>query len=278
MLIFGISTHIFADSELLPFHLRKIRDAGFTEIELYANRPHFAFEKNEKIIEIAEEIKNLGLKVNSVHAPFYTHFSQALKGNFLSICSEDESLRKEAIDWIKRSLKIAEYVSFDFLVIHFGGEEYEEKAIYFQQAARSLHELLAFIKGENIAIALENITNGISKPKMIAQFLNEYGFSNVGLCYDVGHSFIKDNIRDSLSKIAKHVLSVHIHDNLGKEDEHLLPFEGSIDWSSFLAKLQEIEFDGCLIFESKGGENPQENLLKCSAAQRKLEALIKNIA
>lgn len=276
MLRFGISTHIFAYSELSAFHLRKIREAGFHEIELYANRPHFAFEREIKIIEISKALQNSGLRVNSVHAPFYINFSEALKGNFLSICSEDESFRKDAIDWIKRSLKIAEYINFNFLVIHFGGEEYEQKEIYLQQAAKSLNELLTFIKGENITIALENITNAISRPKRIAQFLKEYDFSTVGICFDIAHSFIKDNIEDSLAQVADDVLTFHIHDNFGQKDEHLVPFEGSIDWYSFLSKLQEIKFNGCLILESKGGEKPQENLLKCKAAQQKLEVLLKN--
>ena len=66
---FGISTHIFARFELLPTHLKKIQEAGFKEIELYANRPHFLFEKEQRIAEITQEIHNLGIKVNSVHSP-----------------------------------------------------------------------------------------------------------------------------------------------------------------------------------------------------------------
>ena len=272
---FGISTHIFAEYELLPLHLSQIHEAEFTEIELYANRPHFPFEKKQKVVEIARGLQNTGLKVNSMHAPFYSHFTDALKGNWLSICSPEEPLRQKAVQWIKRSLKIADYINIDFLVIHFGGEEKEAKEIYFQQAAKSLRELQAFIKGERITIALENITNSISSSERIINFLKDYDFSHIGICFDVGHSFLAGNLLPSFSRAAKSILTCHIHDNSGQADEHLVPFAGAIEWSSFLTKLREEKFDGCLVFEPKGEKIAQNTLLKCKAARQKLEAFLK---
>jgi sugar phosphate isomerase/epimerase len=273
---FGISSHIFAKWELCPSHIKRIYDAGFREIELYINQPHFPLEQEKKITEIIKEIKRLGLRVNSIHSAFYTHFSEALKGNFLSICSEQESQRLEAVDWIKKSLKIAELINFDYVVVHFGGEEKECKDIYFQQAEKSLRELLSYIGNERITIALENITNATSSPKRIVQFLKEYNLPNMGLCFDVGHSFIKNNIIHSLDAAADYILECHIHDNFGHIDEHLIPFEGNIDWSAFITKLREKKFNGCLIIESQGGNNPEDNLLKCAAAGKKLEKMSKD--
>ena len=33
------------------------------------------------------------------------------------------------------------------------------------------------------------------------------------------------------------VVTTHMHDNRGERDEHLLPYEGTIDWSATLAAL-----------------------------------------
>jgi sugar phosphate isomerase/epimerase len=273
---FGISSHIFAKWELCPSHIKKIYDAGFRKIELYVNQPHFPLEQEKKITEIIKEIKLLGLRVNSIHSAFYTHFSEALKGNFLSICSEQESQRLEAVDWIKKSLRIAEFINFNYLVVHFGGEEKEFKDIYFQQAEKSLRELLAYMGNERITIVLENITNAISSPKRIVQFLKECNLPNIGLCFDVGHSFIKNNIINSLDAAADYILECHIHDNFGHIDEHLIPFEGSINWPVFITKLREKKFNGCLVIESQGGNNPEVNLLKCATAAKKLEKISKD--
>jgi sugar phosphate isomerase/epimerase len=273
---YGISSHIFAKYELCASHIKKIHDAGFREIELYINRPHFPLGKQKKIRLISKEIKNLGLRVNSFHSAFYTHFSEALKGNFLSICSEREPQRLEAVDWIKKSLEIADYINFNYVVIHFGGEEKKLKDSYFQQAYKSLSELLAFIGNEKITIALENITNAISSPKRIVQFLKEYDLPDIGLCFDVGHSFIKNNIIDSLDVAGDYILECHIHDNFGHIDEHLIPFEGDINWSAFISKIREKQLNGCMIIESQGGNDAETSLLKCAAAAKKLEKISKD--
>jgi sugar phosphate isomerase/epimerase len=273
---YGISSHIFAKYELSASHIKKIHDAGFREIELYINRPHFPLGKHKKISQIITEIKNLGLSVNSLHSAFYTHFSEALKGNFLSICSERESQRLEAVNWIKKSLKIAEYINFNYVVVHFGGEEKIFKESYLHQAQKSLRELLSFIGNEKITISLENITNAISSPKRIVQFLKEYGLPDIGLCFDVGHSFIKNNIIDSLDAAADYILECHIHDNFGHIDEHLIPFEGDINWSAFISKIREKQFNGRMIIESQGGSDAETSLLKCAAAAKKLENIYKD--
>jgi len=33
------------------------------------------------------------------------------------------------------------------------------------------------------------------------------------------------------------VMTTHIHDNRGERDDHLLPYEGTIDWSATLAAM-----------------------------------------
>ena len=39
------------------------------------------------------------------------------------------------------------------------------------------------------------------------------------------------------------------HDNNGRGDDHLLPFDGGIDWAAALMATQKIGYDGTLMFE-----------------------------
>jgi len=98
----GLSTHIFANRPLTPRLIQRIARQGFQIIELYANRPHFDFTHPARVEEIIQAIKKAGLRVSSIHAPFYSHISDALRGKWLSICSLDEGERREAVALIRK--------------------------------------------------------------------------------------------------------------------------------------------------------------------------------
>ena len=73
---------------------------------------------------------------------------------------------------------------------------------------------------------------------------------HVGICYDFGHANLTGGYhRRNLRRIGKRLKAVHVQDNHGEKDEHLLPFFGSIDWAEAMAGLAEIGFQGDLTFE-----------------------------
>jgi sugar phosphate isomerase/epimerase len=59
----------------------------------------------------------------------------------------------------------------------------------------------------------------------------------VRFCLDVGHAHIGGGIGVALESMRERVVTAHIHDNHGEKDEHLLPFDGTIDWPATLAAL-----------------------------------------
>ena len=74
----------------------------------------------------------------------------------------------------------------------------------------------------------------------------------VGICYDFGHAQLqadKRSHREKLREIGTRLKAVHVQDNHGQEDEHLLPFFGSIDWENAMAGLADIGYAGDLTFE-----------------------------
>jgi len=45
---------------------------------------------------------------------------------------------------------------------------------------------------------------------------------------------------------------VHLHDNDGTKDEHLLPGHGTVDWSSYMVELGRCGYRRPLMFEAGG--------------------------
>jgi len=61
--------------------------------------------------------------------------------------------------------------------------------------------------------------------------------------FDIGHAHLADGpqaerIEKSFAPLRELVSSVHVHDNHGDKDEHLPPFDGSIDWAGAIKTLQ----------------------------------------
>lgn len=72
----------------------------------------------------------------------------------------------------------------------------------------------------------------------------------VGACYDFGHAHLYgDDHRARLNALGARVKALHVHDNHGMADEHLLPFFGTIDWVSAMAGLRDIGYANDLTFE-----------------------------
>lgn len=73
---------------------------------------------------------------------------------------------------------------------------------------------------------------------------------HVGACYDFGHANLTGGFhRQNLNVLGKRLKAVHVQDNHGREDEHLLPFFGSIDWEEAMRGLAESGYAGDLTFE-----------------------------
>ena len=74
--------------------------------------------------------------------------------------------------------------------------------------------------------------------------------AHVGVCYDFGHAnLMGGSHREKLNWIGQRLKAVHVQDNHGNADEHLLPLYGSIDWNECMAGLADIDWQGELTFE-----------------------------
>lgn len=83
----------------------------------------------------------------------------------------------------------------------------------------------------------------------------EYLFSNIasdniGICFDVGHCHAHFDDKFSWEMFKNKIFAVHLHDNDKSEDQHLLPFEGTINWEEMINNLKNANYSGPIILES----------------------------
>jgi len=52
-----------------------------------------------------------------------------------------------------------------------------------------------------------------------------------------------------MDAVSSRIITVHLHDNDGSEDQHLVPGGGTIDWQMVRSALDSSPYDGPLMFE-----------------------------
>lgn len=108
-----------------------------------------------------------------------------------------------------------------------------------------------------VGIALENDFIGAddylycADVAELCELVDAFGDAeHVGACYDFGHgNLTPGSHRDKLHLLGRRLQAVHVQDNHGKSDEHLLPLYGSIDWNECMQALADIGWQGDLTFE-----------------------------
>lgn len=64
---------------------------------------------------------------------------------------------------------------------------------------------------------------------------------HLGFCYDSGHENCFHQDADCLSLYGNRLFAVHLDDNFGDADTHLLPYDGTVNWNSIKEKLKKCE-------------------------------------
>ena len=77
--------------------------------------------------------------------------------------------------------------------------------------------------------------------------------------WDVGHANLQKMPQDEeLRVLGSHVRALHVQDNLGDTDSHLLPFLGTTSMDALMHGLREIGYNGYFTFEVGGIFMPSE--------------------
>ncbi len=96
----------------------------------------------------------------------------------------------------------------------------------------------------------------------------------VGICLDTGHAFLMGDLADAIETVGGDLVTTHVHDNRGKGDDHLVPFDGIIDWPTALMSFEKVGYDGVIMFELDNTSTARGVLEKTVDVRRRFEAIV----
>jgi sugar phosphate isomerase/epimerase len=138
-------------------------------------------------------------------------------------------------------------------------------------AARSADEICRIAEPLGVRVALEVIPNPISTPAALVAMLDGLEASHAGICMDFGHAFLGGDVPDAIETAAEHLIATHVHDNHGRADDHLVPYQGSIDWDAVLVTMQKIGYEGTYLMELANTGSPSAVLEDARRARQRFE-------
>jgi sugar phosphate isomerase/epimerase len=271
---FGISTHLFHHEPLGRAHLAQIAESGFEAIELFATRSHFDYHDEGAVAALAGWLAETGLRLNSVHAPFALSMDGGRPGQALSNAATDNTVRQAAVREADLALRIARQIPFDALVVHLGtpAAKSSDGDNNRTSAARSAGEIADLAKPLGVRVALEVIPNDLSTPSALVTLLErDLEAPHAGICLDFGHAHLMGDVADAVEIAAEHLIATHVHDNRRREDEHLAPFLGTINWDMALMTMQKIGYEGTYLMELANTGSPAAVLEEAQRARQRFE-------
>ena len=275
---FGVSTHLYHGSRLNRDHLVEIGSFGFRAVELFATRTHFDYHSEAAVADLQQWLAEAGVELQSVHAPVGESFSAGRWNLPLSLASADRDARARAVAEAERALQIARRIPFEVLVTHVGVPRWAPTAAADNSrdaARRSIEELCAAAAPLGVRIAVEVMPNELSRAGSLVHFVERVvDAADVGICLDFGHAQLEGDLVEAVETVSEHLLAVEVHDNNRRADDHLVPFEGSVDWPGALTAVQKVGYEGTLIFEIAGRGSTKEILSRARKAREKMERLL----
>lgn len=271
---FGISTHLYHDSRLDRDHLAQVARYGFDAIELFATRSHFDYHDPAAVAALAQWLNETGVRLNSIHAPISASLVNGTWGAVYSNASADNVRRQAAVREAEAALQIARQIPVDVLVVHLGTPSAtgEPGGNNRAAAARSAEEICRLAEPLGVRVAFEVIPNELSTPPALVTLIeHDLDARHAGICLDFGHANLLGEVADAVEIAAEHLIATHVHDNRGREDEHLVPYLGAINWDTALVTMQKIGYDGTYVLELANTGSPAAVLEEARRARQRFE-------
>ena len=247
--------------------LRMLKEAGFEAIDYSITQNAMDWEEDlfqdpfspafaEHFRKIGRTVRDCGLQMYQCHAPY-------AKPTFSDL-EFYAQLQKQII----RSVYAAAYMESPYIVVHpvldvaFCNGQNKERAR--QTSLDYFSAIVPVLKETGVVMCIENLFFYIRETKEWAicygstgeelrdliDTLNEMHGPCFAACVDTGHAVVAgQNPAEMIRTLGSRIKVLHIQDNLGVKDEHLIPTEGTIDWKSVAEALRDIGYTGTFNFE-----------------------------
>lgn len=172
-----------------------------------------------------------------------------------NIATLSRELAAPILERLKHSLDNASIAGADSWILHPGthtGLSWVYPDLDWKLNRDRIALLTEYASRKNVEVLIENISTNAAVLLHAKDFRRLY--TEIGelprMVLDIGHSHIRGETEQYLRRFRDRIVHIHVHDNNGRQDQHLAVGSGNVDWEGFAALLKEKHFNGSIIVES----------------------------
>ena len=247
----------FAQSSAIYFNyslqhaIKDLHSLGYDGIEIWGGRPHmYRHDLDEQMDEIVALLRECDMEVcNFIPAQF--RYPSVL-------CSDNEAVRADSVAYIKDAMDNAVKVGSPAVSLCPGMTLFDRDVTAgWKQLARSLKEIEQYNRDKGLQLLIEPAhrfeTNLILTVEDCLRMIDELKSDSFGVLLDTGHCNVNgENFRQAIGRCKGLPLHIHLDDNSGDSDAHLIPGQGNVDFAALAEALDEIDYDGFISAELGG--------------------------
>lgn len=234
-----------------------IRAAGFRYADLNLGKDHYhrngiySEEWKGYCRSLSARAAELGIGLVQAHAPMGRPLADP-DGSFLA-------------DTLRCVHACAE-LGIENLVVHSGYLPAIGREETFARNAQFYAPLLSAAAEGGVNVLVENFNKmcvpgmyWIDNARDLLGLIEYIDHPNFHAVWDAGHGNLQDMPQhEELAILGSHVRALHIQDNMGDDDSHMMPLRGTLNLDSLMTGLQNIGYAGYFTFEAgssfAGGE------------------------
>ena len=229
--------------------VRRIRECGFRYVDynfgmdLRTRTGVYQSEWRAYCAAMAEQAKRLGVTFVQAHSPMGKPFD-----------ADNAAFVADTV----RSIEACALLGIPHIVVHSGyapnvsvEETMERNKAFYAPLLAAAERCGVTILTENFnKMAFEDVY-WIDNATDLLALINYVDHPLFHAVWDAGHGNLQDMPQhEELAILGKHVRALHVQDNRGDRDSHLMPFQGTLNLDSLMFGLKSIGYDGYFTFEA----------------------------
>ncbi|MBE6577020.1 MAG: sugar phosphate isomerase/epimerase [Ruminococcaceae bacterium] len=219
--------------------------AAFVELGI---KKTFIAAKHPKHEEAMQKLTAAGITCETFHA--------SVKGAKNGVPFEMKDLREDdgekgdyMLELLLENIDSCARYGVPVLVVHGPGGRPQEP--WPEIMTKRLDTLMKHAEDKGVKIAFENLSNAQNLLILLENI------PNAGFCWDCGHQYCNTNDTRFMHHVGDRVIALHIHDNncIRREDLHLIPYDGKVDYEEVAYDIAKSGYDGAMMLEISYGKD-----------------------
>ena len=237
--------------------IKNIQDAGFKYIDLSL----YTIAEEDELL-ISDNWKNNALDIKKYMEKNGLEFVQSHSPGVNPLESDEDF--KFSVEITSRAIEICGLLDIPNIVVHPGKAKDISKEEWFERNRRFFKELFPVMEENGVMVLHENTTS-VNVPwywpktgkdmREFSEFVNHPLFHS---CWDTGHANMEGAQYEHILDMGSDLRALHINDNRGERDEHIIPFFGTVNMDEIMHALKDVGYSGCFTFESGSTLRPDK--------------------